>query len=284
MARLTTFGAMQLPEPSTVAGQSGLAAVLAEPARAVVAVDFDGTLAPIVTLPEDARPVPGAVDALRALAARVGTVAVVTGRPADVVVELGGLATIPRLHVLGHYGLQNWYDGSLHSPEPDPAIDDVRRRLPALLADAPEGVGVEDKVHSLVVHTRPAADPAAALAAVTPRLERIAAEVGLEAVPGRLVIELRPRGIDKGTALLHLVREREAHAVVFVGDDLGDLPAFDTVDMLRADGVPGVTVASADPDLDDTPAALAERADLVLMGPTAVVEFLTALAAAVGDS
>jgi trehalose 6-phosphate phosphatase len=274
---------MQLPDPRSVAGQAGLAAVIAEPARALIAIDFDGTLAPIVAKPEDARPAVGAVDALRALTTRVGTVAVVTGRPAEVVVDLGALAAVPRLLVLGHYGMEKWYDGALHSPEPDPAVDVVRRRLPGLLADAPEGVGVEDKVHSLVVHTRPAADPAGALAALTPRLHQLAAEVGLDAVPGRFVVELRPAGGDKGAAVLQLAREREAHAVVFVGDDLGDLPAFDTIDVLRGDGVPGVTVASVDPDLDDAPEALAARADLVLAGPTAVVAFLNALAGAVGD-
>jgi trehalose 6-phosphate phosphatase len=273
---------MPLTEPTTVAGERGLAAVLADPARAVVAVDFDGTLAPIVERPDDARPAPGAVDALAALAVVVGRCAVVTGRAAEDVVWLGGLHAVDRLHVLGHYGLEEWTGGELRSPEPAAGVDEVRRRLPDLIADAPEGVHVEDKRHSLVVHTRPAADPAAALAELTPRLQALAAETGLETVPGRFVVELRPPGVDKGGALRRLVASYDARSVVYVGDDLGDLAAFDMVEALRSETVPGLTVASVDPDLDDAPRELADRADLVLAGPAAVVSWLTALAAAIG--
>jgi trehalose 6-phosphate phosphatase len=272
-----------LREPTTEAGRRGLAAVLADPARAVVAVDFDGTLAPIVTRPEDARPAPGALDALAALSDRVGAVAVVTGRGALDVIQLGSLDSIARLHVLGHYGLEEWRDGELTSPDPDPGVEEVRRRLPDVLATAPDGVHVEDKHHSLVVHTRPAADPAAALAELTPALELLADETGLETVPGRYVVELRPRGVDKGHAIHRVASERSAGAVVYIGDDLGDLAAFDAVAALRADGVPGLTVASVDPALDDAPRDLAARADLVLDGPADVVAWLTGLAAAVGE-
>src|SRR4051812_8666384 len=127
---------MQLPEPTTQAGRAGLAAVLAEPARALVAVDFDGTLAPIVTRPEDARPAPGAVDALRALADRVGCLAVVSGRAADDVVRVAGLDAVPGLWVLGHYGLQEWRGGGLRSPEPAPGVAEARRRLDVMLSAA----------------------------------------------------------------------------------------------------------------------------------------------------
>jgi trehalose 6-phosphate phosphatase len=271
-----------LTEPTTAAGERGLAAVLADPARAVVAVDFDGTLSPIVERPEDARPAPGAVEALAALAVAVGRCAVVTGRGAKDVVRLGGLETVGRLHVLGHYGLEEWVGGKLRSPAPEPGVDEARRRLPALLADVPSGVHVEDKHHSLVVHTRPAADPGATLAELTPRLQALAVETGLETVPGRFVVELRPPGVDKGGALRALVTSYDARSVVYIGDDLGDLAAFDAVEALRARAVPGLTVASVDPDLDDSPPELADRADLVLAGPAAVVEWLTALAAAIG--
>ena len=64
-------------------------------AGALIATDFDGTLAPLVPDPEDSRPVAGAVDALAALAGRGAQVAVVTGRAADTVLRLGGLAAVP---------------------------------------------------------------------------------------------------------------------------------------------------------------------------------------------
>src|SRR5215475_9382478 len=68
--------------PRTAAGRAGLDAVRAAPGRALVALDYDGTLAPIVADPARAWPADGAVDTLRRLAGVVGTLAVVTGRPA----------------------------------------------------------------------------------------------------------------------------------------------------------------------------------------------------------
>jgi trehalose 6-phosphate phosphatase len=62
--------------------------------------------------------------------------------------------------------------------------------------------------------------------------------------------------------------------VLFAGDDLGDLPAYDAVDALRRGGVPGVLVCSAS---DEGPVALRERADLVVDGPPGVVALLTTL-------
>jgi trehalose 6-phosphate phosphatase len=275
--------AVLLPEPTTPAGRAGLAAVLADPARALLALDFDGTLAPIVQRPEDAVPAPGALEAVQALAGRIGNCAVISGRAAADVVARGGFAGVTGLRVLGHYGLERWSAGHLDSPDVSPGVAVARARLAALMPDAPRGVHLEDKQHSLVVHTRPADDPARALEQLTPALRAIADEAGLEMVPGRLVVELRPAGVDKGRALASLVRELDARAVVFIGDDLGDLPAFDAVEALRSDGVPGVSIASVDPAAADAPASLAARGDLVLDGPAAVVSFLLDLAAAVGE-
>ncbi|MDQ1694711.1 MAG: trehalose 6-phosphate phosphatase [Frankiaceae bacterium] len=274
---------MLLPEPTTVSGRSALADVIAEPARALIAVDYDGTLAPIVERPENARPAPGAVQCLAALADRVGAVAVVSGRAALDAVALGGLDGVPRLQVLGHYGLERWADGRLEAPGPAASVALARQRLAELLLDAPAGVHLEDKHHSLVVHTRPAGDPAGALVALTAPVGRLAAELGLEVVPGRMVLEVRPPGVDKGTALRALVAERDSHAVVYIGDDVGDVPAFAVVDELRHSGLAGLKIASVDPALDDAPRELAAAADLILAGPADVVTFLFELAAAIGE-
>lgn len=258
-------------EPLSDAGRAGLAALRADPGRALVALDYDGTLAPVVTRPEDAVPARGAVQALTALAPRVGRVALVTGRPAQVVVDLGGLAGVPGLVVQGQYGAQRWSGGTVEGADALPGVAALRRRLPDLLAA--EGAVLEDKGIALVVHTRPAPDPAGALARLQPRLADLAGEHGLEAHPGRLVMELRPPGHDKRGALLALCEPRPS-AVLFAGDDLGDVPAFDAVDELRAQGVPGLTVCSAS---DEGPPELRERADLVVEGPAGVVVVLQEL-------
>lgn len=258
-------------EPATAAGRDGLAALRAAPDRALVALDYDGTLAPVVDRPEDAVPAPGAVEALTAVAARVARVALVTGRPAADVVELGGLHGVPGLVVLGQYGAQRWEGGRLSTPEELPGVARLRALLPGLVGA--EGAHVEDKGLALVVHTRRAPDPAGALARLAPPLDALARAHGLEAHPGRLVVELRPPGHDKAAALLGLCEPRPS-AVLFAGDDVGDLTAYDAVDQLRADGVPGLLVCSAS---EEGPAALRERADLVVDGPAGVVEVLRSL-------
>jgi trehalose 6-phosphate phosphatase len=272
-------GTASLPVPLSPEGRAGLAALLDDPGRALVALDFDGTLSPIVADPAKARAHPGAVPALREVAAVVGTVAVITGRPAASAVDLGGFEAVPGLIVLGHYGLERWADGTLDSPPSLPGVEAARARLPGLLAraGAPDGTRIEDKGHAVAVHTRQAADPQAALDRLRDPLAGLAAQYGLAVEPGRMVIELRPQGMDKGQALRTLVQQRKPSAVMFCGDDLGDVAAFDAVRELRREGVPGLTVFSGSAEAT----ALAQPADLVVDGPDGVVALLGALASAV---
>jgi trehalose 6-phosphate phosphatase len=273
---------MALPEPRTAAGAAGLAAILKDPARAVVALDFDGTLAPIVADPRQAHAHPAAVPALARLAPRVAAVAVVTGRPTAEAVRLGGFAGVPGLEhltVLGHYGLERWdaATDTLRAPEAHPGVEALRADLAAL--PLPDGVWVEDKGHAIAVHTRRAADPDAALLALDAPLRTLAERHGLAVEPGRMVLELRPPGMDKGVALTAFLRERDAGSVLFAGDDLGDLAAYDAVEALRdGSGLPGLLVCSAPATGEPPVAALADRADLVVPGPDGVAALLTALA------
>ncbi|MFF8096012.1 trehalose-phosphatase [Streptomyces sp. NPDC016675] len=270
-----------LPTPATEAGRAGLDALLARPARAVVALDFDGTLAPIVPDPDRARAHPDAVPALAALAPRVASVAVITGRPAEVAVRHGGFADAPGLEhlvVLGHYGAERWdaATGTLTAPEPHPGVAAVRAELPDLLERSGAGPGtwVEEKGHAVAVHTRRAPDPQAAFDALRAPLTGLAARHGLIVEPGRMVLELRPPGMDKGAALRAHARDVGAETVVYAGDDLGDLPAFAAVDALRAEGTPGLLVCSGSDEVPD----LRKRADVVVDGPAGVVRLLRALA------
>ncbi|MFE3115179.1 trehalose-phosphatase [Streptomyces niveus] len=271
-----------LPTPVTSAGADGLAALLARPGKAVVALDFDGTLAEIVPDPEQARAHPGAVPALVALAPHVASVAVITGRPAEVAVRYGGFAGVPGLEhlvVLGHYGAERWdaVSSAVHAPPPHPGVAAARAELPGLLErfDAWQGTWTEDKGRAVAVHTRRAADPQGAFDALRAPLADLADRHGLMLEPGRLVLELRPPGMDKGVALAEYVRETGAETVVYGGDDLGDLPAFATVDTLRASGHPGLLLCSGTGEVPE----LAEKADLVLPGPAALIDFLASVAA-----
>ncbi|GAA0413695.1 trehalose-phosphatase [Streptomyces luteireticuli] len=288
------MGTHPLPEPVTPAGREGLAALLARPGRAVVALDFDGTLAGIVPDPERARAHPGAVPALSRLAPHLASVAVITGRPAGVAVRYGGFAGVAGLEhlvVLGHYGAERWdaVSGTVHSPAPHPGIAAVLAELPGVLdksgawpttwVETSSSSPIENKGgQAVAVHTRRAPDPQAAFRALQEPLRDLAARHGLIVEPGRLVLELRPPGMDKGVALAEYVRETGAECVLYAGDDLGDLAAFGAVEALRGEGVRGVLVCSGSSEV----AELAARADVVVDGPGGVVGLLGALADSVG--
>ncbi|MFD4990005.1 trehalose-phosphatase [Streptomyces sp. NPDC058374] len=269
-----------LPVPDTAAGRDGLEALLARPAEAVVGLDFDGTLAPIVADPDQARAHPAAVPALADLSPLVRSVAVITGRPAEKAVLLGGFADetgLGHLTVLGHYGAQRWdaATGELHTPEVPAGLAAARAELPDVVEAAgdPQGIWTEEKGQAFAVHTRRADDPEGAYAALRGPLADLADRHGLHLEPGRLVLEIRPRGVDKGVALTSYVRETGARAVLYAGDDLGDLAAYDAVDRLRGEGVPGLLVCSG----DEVP-ELASRADLVVPGPGQVAALLAGIA------
>ncbi|MFE3161744.1 trehalose-phosphatase [Streptomyces sp. NPDC059224] len=276
-----THSTESLPTPRTPAGREGLEALLSQPRSALVGLDFDGTLAPIVADPEQARAHPDAVPALAALAPKVAAVAVITGRPTEIAVRYGGFAGVSGLDhlvVLGHYGAERWdaATGEITAPPPHPGIAAVRAELPAVIAGVgAQGTWTEDKGHALAVHTRRADDPQAVFESLRAPLTDLATRHALIVEPGRLVLELRPPGMDKGVALREYAREIGAGVILYAGDDLGDIPAFAAVEKLRTEGVPGLLVCSGSEEVTE----LADRSDLVVDGPEGVVRLLSTLAA-----
>ena len=248
-----------------------LALLTRDPPGSALLLDFDGTLAPIVDDPATSAmpdPIAGVVEDL---SHQLGVVAVVSGRPAAF---LGERVRLPRVQRLGLYGLQAWTEGGPTSrPEAlawQPQVDRAREILEHLLGGL-EGVLVEDKGLSVAVHWRNAADRALAEHAVEEAARRLASDSGLQLEPGKLVVELRPPvPWDKGSTVRAVVEELNASAVAYIGDDLGDLPAFEAVRELG-----GLAVAVEHGS--ETAPEVREAADLLLQGPDAVGVALTAL-------
>jgi trehalose 6-phosphate phosphatase len=252
----------------------------------VVGLDFDGTLAPIVEDPEQAHIHPDAGEVLVRLAQQVRAVAVVTGRPARQVLALGGLDEVGaaigesgrELFVLGQYGNERWtsVDRRVISPKPPRGLASLISELPRLLrrVDAADA-WVEEKGLAVAVHTRRLPDPQAAYDRLLPVLTEQAKVHDLEVEPGRMVIEIRAGGIDKGTAVERLVEELGAKAVLFGGDDLGDVAAFLAVRRLRARGYPTLLVCSGSEEQE----RLHELSDVVVEGPAGVLDLLRELTA-----
>ncbi|HEU5486255.1 MAG TPA: trehalose-phosphatase, partial [Microlunatus sp.] len=124
--------------PVSDAGIEAMRAVMDRPEQVMLAVDFDGTLAPIVDDPGDAHADPGAVAALSRLGSVLGAVVVITGRPVRTAVRLGGFREADGLRgmtVLGQYGVERWDADSDRfelPPTPD-GITHVQEELPTLL-------------------------------------------------------------------------------------------------------------------------------------------------------
>ena len=272
----------------TPQGQERYDALAAAAAEVLVGLDFDGTLSPIVDDPDRAVIHPDGPRVLTALASRVRAVVVVTGRPARQVVDLGdldrvadGLPDGARLVVMGQYGNERWDASSREftSPEPPAGLQAFRDELPRLLkAERAEGAHIEEKGLAVAVHTRRLPDAAAAFARLEEALADAAERHGLSLEPGRMVLEVRAPGMHKGLALETAVAEHDAGGVLFAGDDLGDLEAFEAVRALRDGGLPALLVCSGSEEQE----ALADLADVVVDGPAGVLGLLDRFAAQAG--
>lgn len=242
--------------------------LVAEPLAAGLFVDFDGTLSAIVEDPASAVPVPTVVRLLEDMAESLGEVAIVSGRPLDFLDRVFG----PAVDIVALYGLEVRLGGRRADHPQSGTWREAVADVAAAAADrGPEGIMVEPKGMSLTLHYRQAPE---AESAVREFAAAQSGRSGLVIRDAKMSIELHPPiDVDKGSAL----RELAAHldVVAYVGDDRGDLPAFDVLDELEADGVMVVRGAV---EGEGAPADLLGRADVRFDSPEAVAESLGSLA------
>ena len=237
---------------------------------ALVALDFDGTLAPISPHPDDARPLPGARRILRDVRATGAALAVVTGRSVASLLRVSGFGAIPGIVIYGTHGAERWQEGELRTPAPPPGLDELRLSLPGLLASVARDLWIEEKGLSLVIHARLTAEPERVLEMLRAPVEKAAAAAGLGVRPGKEVLEICLPGIDKGTAIRELLSDDPA-AAFYAGDDLGDLPAMAEVNAwAERSGRPALTVGVSPGGLG----LVAEQADLTVPDPQSLLSLL----------
>jgi trehalose 6-phosphate phosphatase len=241
-----------------------------EPRSTAVLTDFDGTLAPIVTDHRAATPDPRSLAALRRLLPAYARVGVASGRPVAYLRSHVG----DELWLSGLYGLETWHKGKLtEAPQGEhwrPVVEAAAIRAALMF-----GGLAEDKGLSLTIHFR--SEPARAVEVMAwARDEQLRS--GLVVRPAKASVELHPPiHVDKGTSIEKAVAG--LHAVCFIGDDVGDLAAFDALDRLAKERYAAVRVAVR---TEESPPELLERADLVVNDADGVATFLEALAIDVG--
>lgn len=210
---------------------------LAQAPHVLLLLDFDGTLAPIVDRPADARLLPESAAALRRLSSlRSCTLGFLSGRP---LADLRRLVSLPACYYAGNCGIE-WEGpgfgplrGALSAAARE-QLRDTRELLARQIGSFP-GAFVEDKGFSIAIHYR----------LVSPRLiaqlENCLASfvatlaAGLRASPGKMALDIRPAGApDKGSAVRAISRRVErtldaAPLTLFFGDDECDEAAFESV-------------------------------------------------------
>lgn len=245
------------------------AAIADDPFRVAFFSDLDGTLAEIVDDPESVTPIDGVPERVAALALRLGSVAVVSGRPVSFLERFFA----PPVELSGLYGLEHRSGERL-------LIDSAALEwLPVMsttadLARSEFGHdAVEDKRYSLTIHYRGEGPDRAA--DIEAWVDKVAGDTGLDARVAKMSIELHPpTARSKGDAIEELLNGIDV--AVYCGDDVGDLPAFERLHELEQRGIlrsSAVVLVTS----DETPAQMYDRATDRIDGPGAMVGLLDSL-------
>lgn len=208
-------------------------------------VDFDGTLVEIAATPDRVEVMADLPDLLQRIAARLdGALAVISGRP---LAELGRLLAGYNGAAAGIHGLERRSaSGVLQRAPADPSLDLVWP-LVRQFAAVTQGALIEDKGLAIAIHYRERPE----LADACRRLAKQAVVLSkdrLTMLPGKMVVELRPRAADKGHAVKSFLAEPEfrGRRPVFVGDDRTDEDGFAVVNEL---GGVSIVVSSVEDSL-----------------------------------
>lgn len=240
--------------------EEAIARLADDPARTGIFTDFDGTLSEIVDVPSSAQAVDGAAQTLTELAQRFACVAVVSGRS---LVDLKARLEAPDVLLAGAYGRER----SDRSTRRESGWEPASAAATTLVDDLP-GVVLEQKGAGIALHYRAAPDLGPE---VLRRAEDLATQFGLEALPGRLVVELVRPGPGKADAVAAIAVEYNLATLLVAGDDVADREAF-----VWAKNSPYESVIVAVLS-EEAPEGLADTADIVVGGPIELVSFLRRL-------
>ena len=235
--------------------------------------DMDGTISPIAETPEAAVVTARNRELLGTFVLMLPLVAVVSGRA---VRDLQARVAVPGVVYIGNNGLERWVGGGRVLNE------SVRQHRKALAAALDElrpyltvGMWIEDKYATASINYRFTPQPETAANSLEPKVREVADQHGLAVKNGKRLFELRPPlEVNKATVIAQLVEENQLDAVLYIGDDLSDIEALQTVKTLRsAEGFYGIGCGVLHPE-PEIAGPIQENADVLIKDVADVEAFL----------
>ncbi|MFC1905917.1 trehalose-phosphatase [Chloroflexota bacterium] len=239
--------------------------------------DVDGTISRIAPTPDEAVVSSMCRRYLEALVDKLDLIAVISGRSLR---EVMGMVGVEGLVYVGNHGLDIWnksipemWSGS------EQYVDTIAMALSAIKGMASiEGLYIENKGPTASIHYRNSPDTEAARDVILAAAKSLTKEYNLKVTEGRMVVELRPNiDVNKGSALESLIHKYSLSTVLFLGDDLTDVDAFES---LHNSGVNGFAIVVGS---EEAVPQLYSKADFVIHGVGEVERFLAWLVDATAD-
>jgi trehalose 6-phosphate phosphatase len=230
--------------------------------------DVDGTISSIAPLPAEAVVSPICRHNLSALVDRLDLVAVISGRPLS---EVMGMVGVEGVVYAGNHGLEMWNMGA---PEPWPgseryidiiasAVNGLKDRLGI------DGLFFENKGLTASLHYRNCRNIETVRERILTAVRSLPQAGELRITEGRMVVELRPNlEVNKGSALASLIAKYDLAGIIYIGDDVSDVDAFEAIHNAEIKGI-AVGVGS-----DEAPSLLYDKADFMVRGVEQVERLL----------
>lgn len=239
-------------------------------------VDIDGTISPIVNSYATVSIHPDARYLLNSLQEKLNVVAVISGRSTK---QARKLVDLPQLTYVGNHGCEivNNEEAVITVENPsrlEKELSYILKYTKESLSDV-QGLSFENKGLSASIHYRGSKDPSLVHKRIQGLVKHLTPDTLIDVTRGRMVVNLLPKGISKGTALQWIVRHHNLNGIIYLGDDFTDLDAFKMIDHLNQfEGFLGTKVAVWS---EEVPSEMIIHSDSLVNGVEGVIEFLERL-------
>lgn len=237
-------------------------------------LDIDGTISLLAATPQQAVIAPGLRTLLKALSAHIHVI-IISGRT---LVDARRMIGVDGLTYVGSHGLAHWVEG--REELDDSVLPYVRLAQQAMVELAGlrriDGILFEEKGTGLAIHYRLTRQPEQARADILRAIAAAGSAAHFDLLEGVKVVELRPRlGLNKGTSVRSLTNRFRLEGLLYAGDDLTDIEAFEAVRDLRRGGrIDGLAVCVHHPDASPLVEAASDYAVDGVAGATQLLEYI----------